>query len=127
MIRRPPRSTRTDTLFPYTTLFRSWSFAFNKGGTKAMKAKSLRKFVCLSFAATLLASAAGIATIAPALAAEVKSIAVLTPEDPTDYGWNQQGFDAAKAVAEKYGLEFIPRTEETTSELQSLKRISYAV
>src|SRR3546814_13663319 len=25
MIRRPPRSTRTDTLFPYTTLFRSWS------------------------------------------------------------------------------------------------------
>src|SRR3546814_13889080 len=27
MIRRPPRSTRTDTLFPYTTLFRSWSYA----------------------------------------------------------------------------------------------------
>src|SRR3546814_14111283 len=27
MIRRPPRSTRTDTLFPYTTLFRSPSFA----------------------------------------------------------------------------------------------------
>src|SRR3546814_2108343 len=28
MIRRPPRSTRTDTLFPYTTLFRSRSIAF---------------------------------------------------------------------------------------------------
>src|SRR3546814_20000412 len=27
MIRRPPRSTRTDTLFPYTTLFRSVTFA----------------------------------------------------------------------------------------------------
>src|SRR3546814_11760234 len=27
MIRRPPRSTRTDTLFPYTTLFRSWLVA----------------------------------------------------------------------------------------------------
>src|SRR3546814_5343737 len=27
MIRRPPRSTRTDTLFPYTTLFRSFSIA----------------------------------------------------------------------------------------------------
>src|SRR3546814_1371339 len=26
MIRRPPRSTRTDTLFPYTTLFRSWLY-----------------------------------------------------------------------------------------------------
>src|SRR3546814_10680500 len=29
MIRRPPRSTRTDTLFPYTTLFRSSSFAWH--------------------------------------------------------------------------------------------------
>src|SRR3546814_15475725 len=28
MIRRPPRSTRTDTLFPYTTLFRSWGKSF---------------------------------------------------------------------------------------------------
>src|SRR3546814_8664239 len=28
MLRRPPRSTRTDTLFPYTTLFRSRSFYF---------------------------------------------------------------------------------------------------
>src|SRR3546814_1383669 len=30
MIRRPPRSTRTDTLFPYTTLFRSVYFATNR-------------------------------------------------------------------------------------------------
>src|SRR3546814_9081650 len=29
MIRRPPRSTRTDTLFPYTTLFRSQDVSFN--------------------------------------------------------------------------------------------------
>ncbi len=41
-------------------------------------------------------------------AAEVKSIAVLVPEQGTDYGWNQQGVDAARAVAEKYGLEFMP-------------------
>src|SRR3546814_11264762 len=40
MIRRPPRSTRTDTLFPYTTLFRSWgasaarSALFRPGGEK---------------------------------------------------------------------------------------------
>src|SRR3546814_10905092 len=42
MIRRPPRSTRTDTLFPYTTLFRSggglngtasWSIGIDVGGT----------------------------------------------------------------------------------------------
>src|SRR3546814_12720710 len=31
MIRRPPRSTRTDTLFPYTTLFRSGRLAINDG------------------------------------------------------------------------------------------------
>ncbi len=43
-----------------------------------------------------------------AVAADVKSIAVLVPEQGTDYGWNQQGVDAARAVAEKYGLEFIP-------------------
>ncbi len=41
-------------------------------------------------------------------AGEVKSIAVLVPEQGTDYGWNQQGVDAARAVAEKYGLEFMP-------------------
>src|SRR3546814_5734634 len=48
MIRRPPRSTRTDTLFPYTTLFRSrdtrasafrWS-APACGGESSMKARS---------------------------------------------------------------------------------------
>src|SRR3546814_15070270 len=33
MRRRPPRSTRTDTLFPYTTLFRSPCPSFGKGGT----------------------------------------------------------------------------------------------
>src|SRR3546814_11994644 len=30
MIRRPPRSTRTDTLFPYTTLFRSYLISWNQ-------------------------------------------------------------------------------------------------
>src|SRR3546814_14932591 len=34
MIRRPPRSTRTDTLFPYTTLFRSFQLSFK---TKALE------------------------------------------------------------------------------------------
>src|SRR3546814_19991148 len=34
MIRRPPRSTRTDTLFPYTTLFRSYVSASGKGGAR---------------------------------------------------------------------------------------------
>jgi simple sugar transport system substrate-binding protein len=44
----------------------------------------------------------------PAATAEVKKLAILIPEEPTDYGWNQQAFDAAKAVAAKYNLQFMP-------------------
>ncbi len=40
-----------------------------------------------------------------AVAAEVKSIAILTPEEGTDFGWNQQGVDAAKAAAKAAGIE----------------------
>lgn len=46
--------------------------------------------------------------VGAANAEEVTSIAVLVPEQGTDYGWNQQGVDAARAVAEAYGLEFMP-------------------
>jgi basic membrane lipoprotein Med (substrate-binding protein (PBP1-ABC) superfamily) len=45
---------------------------------------------------------------APAAAAEVKKLAILVPEEPTDYGWNQQAFEAAKAIAAKYNLQFMP-------------------
>jgi len=48
------------------------------------------------------------AAMSVATAADVDSIAVLVPEQGTDYGWNQQGVEAARAVAEQYGLEFIP-------------------
>jgi len=52
---------------------------------------------------------AALASVAAGVqAAEVKKLAILVPEQGTDYGWNQQGVDAAKAVAEKYGLEFLP-------------------
>ena len=40
-----------------------------------------------------------------AMAAEVKAIAILTPEQGTDYGWNQQGIDAAKAAGAKEGVK----------------------
>lgn len=43
-------------------------------------------------------------------AAEVKSVALMLPEEPTDFGWNQQAFNAAKTVAAKYGLKFMPAT-----------------
>jgi basic membrane protein A len=43
-----------------------------------------------------------------ASAAEVKTLAIMLPEEPTDFGWNQQAFEAAKTVAAKYHLKFMP-------------------
>src|SRR3546814_8048087 len=87
MIRRPPRSTRTDTLFPYTTLFRS------DGRT------------AFPWSASEARSAAGAKASAPG-AAEKKRVA---PKG-----------NAPDACRDQ-------RSEEHTSELQSLMRISYAV
>ena len=42
-----------------------------------------------------------------AFAADVDTIAILTPEQGSDYGWNQQGVDAAKAAAAAEGVEII--------------------
>ncbi len=68
----------------------------------------LRQSVGLLIAFGMIGLAVGVAS--PTAAAEVKKLAILTPEEPTDYGWNQQGFDAAKAVAAKYNLQFMPAT-----------------
>src|SRR3546814_4264396 len=78
MIRRPPRSTRTDTLFPYTTLFRS----FPRAGSGRLSVGNTR-------------SGAGHQSRRPGRPVPAKS--------------------------ERH------RSEEHTSELQSLMRISYAV
>src|SRR3546814_9636534 len=87
MIRRPPRSTRTDTLFPYTTLFRSQP---DDGADQHLRAERDARL--------------------PARA----------PPDQQDYrdnpGQQVRGEDADQE-----------RSEEHTSELQSLMRISYAV
>ncbi len=76
------------------------------------------------------AAAAAIAAVwafgaAPsASAAEVKALAIMLPEEPTDYGWNQQAFDAAKRVAAKYHLKFMPASGlgygDVRSELREL-------
>src|SRR3546814_1773351 len=87
MIRRPPRSTRTDTLFPYTTLFRS------AGGIRRELTNILK--------------------------AARRSIRVAFFIGSNDYGRCIDGLR----------LRISPgrRSEEHTSELQSLMRISYAV
>src|SRR3546814_2118080 len=81
MIRRPPRSTRTDTLFPYTTLFRSTSTP-----PPLLSAHGTKRTLSLN--------------------ASVNSQPLAVPS-------------AAPATTS--------RSEEHTSELQSLMRISYAV
>src|SRR3546814_10455071 len=86
MIRRPPRSTRTDTLFPYTTLFRS---------------------------------------------AALHADDVIDADNSRKAHGGAQHLDegAVGRAAQPGGIEGrqAPRSEEHTSELQSLMRISYAV
>src|SRR3546814_10060604 len=99
MIRRPPRSTRTDTLFPYTTLFRS---PRRDGGRPATPSRRPRQPLRRGCGMTALA------TTATALAGLVGAAVVVMGTVP---------FWAPQAA----------RSEEHTSELQSLMRISYAV
>src|SRR3546814_5858746 len=88
MIRRPPRSTRTDTLFPYTTLFRS-----------------------------------------------AASVTIADPAPPNRGGMKRKSRQAAQGCAGQVRQRAVKhaehrsrmRSEEHTSELQSLMRISYAV
>src|SRR3546814_9941398 len=87
MIRQPPRSTRTDTLFPYTTLFRSHGHP------------------CLPHAR---------APLAPGLRGHDSERDVM-PE------WRKRKSPPKRA------FPLVVRSEEHTSELQSLMRISYAV
>src|SRR3546814_6248062 len=101
MIRRPPRSTRTDTLFPYTTLFRSSEPAYRCGRVRlASWSERLRQFdaaedCCRSD----------------------------SPQCRGDQDRCQFGFRA-----HRFCQPGVPeRSEEHTSELQSLMRISYAV
>src|SRR3546814_3688153 len=99
MIRRPPRSTRTDTLFPYTTLFRSAS-------AQRLEAAG---------ATALMIAANSMHKVAGDVAAAI-SIPILHIVDETGEKMKADGVKAAAV-----------RSEEHTSELQSLMRISYAV
>src|SRR3546814_10529089 len=102
MIRRPPRSTRTDTLFPYTTLFRSKAGLV--GMSKAMAAELASRNITVNCVAPGFIKSA-MTDVLP----DAQKEALLT-----------------KIPAGKLG-EGEDRSEEHTSELQSLMRISYAV
>src|SRR3546814_1614365 len=95
MIRRPPRSTRTDTLFPYTTLFRSQRDA---GSGRIWSARQP--------------------------AHERRASADRTGPPPLRRRDDAGGGAFGRRPRANRGK---PRSEEHTSELQSLMRISYAV
>src|SRR3546814_19460844 len=79
MIRRPPRSTRTDTLFPYTTLFRSWD---GTGGAVAKPVALVGKGVTFDSGGISIKPAAGMEEMkwdmggAGAVAGEMKALAL---------------------------------------------------
>src|SRR3546814_3564300 len=103
MIRRPPRSTRSDTLFPYTTLFRSRSWNGDDGVTGHR---------CVT----------GVMNGNPMPGSSDKRVVL-----DRDAGIRQL---AARLVGHEDALHLgakLSRSEEHTSELQSLMRISYAV
>src|SRR3546814_7290015 len=92
MLRRPPRSKRTDTLFPYTTLFRS------RVGRPALAALWRSGSVVGRFAGS-----------------------------PCSCGRASLAAKIATSIGDQRGPPRLLRSEEHTSELQSLMRISYAV
>src|SRR3546814_6562456 len=92
MIRRPPRSTRTDTLFPYTTLFRSVVLVF----TDAVDIRIGGRFRRFAHGGLLRA-------------------------------FSRKNQRTGSGVADCPRRLAKSRSEEHTSELQSLMRISYAV
>src|SRR3546814_19379590 len=70
-IRRPPRSTRTDTLFPYTTLFRSTSIADASGGftaTRHLRAEVKVETAASNGALALVGSSGSVAAAEPPVA-----------------------------------------------------------
>src|SRR3546814_4790423 len=110
MIRRPPRSTRTDTLFPYTTLFRSAKERFYGKLAGVSEPEQKRKIIGAAFIDEFDDAAHAVQAELPA-GVEVK--------------WLGQG-TIYPDVIESISVNG-PRSEEHTSELQSLMRISYAV
>src|SRR3546814_8529173 len=138
MIRRPPRSTRTDTLFPYTTLFRSLVEAVAQRDRRGQRNEPLHE--CLVDARLDVETRRGGADL-PGIA-EFKGGAHLRRE--VDIGIVRDDEGGVPAQFQRHSLEALTgqrgqepadrdgtgerkfRSEEHTSELQSLMRSSYA-
>src|SRR3546814_6829510 len=119
MLRRPPRSTRTDTLFPYTTLFRSP--AELETGLKRLVIEAL-------FSNTTAALTTGVVLTAFALhlGANNATIGLLAAIPFLTQLAQIPALALVERLRERKRIAVL-RTEEHTSALQSLMRISYAV
>src|SRR3546814_3968226 len=105
MIRRPPRSTRTDTLFPYTTLFRSHSVIEGMA------------IACYATGSTVAYNY---------LRGEFHHEPFEHLEEATAEAY-ANGWLGPDILGSGVDIDTHNRSEEHTSELQSLMRISYAV
>src|SRR3546814_1419302 len=115
MSRRPPRSTRPDTLFPYTTLFRSVAGAGRNAPASALA------LVGAGLADRFDVQAVELETRAVALHARQSRV-----DHVMDARHRQRGLGDVGRQHDA-PLRTRVRSEEHTSELQSLMRISYAV
>src|SRR3546814_3760172 len=111
MIRRPPRSTRTDKLLPYTTLFRSFGCTFEKtSGSSPSRLITKKMRVC------------------PNIIIRITDGSARPAASPMRFPiWVQPISRNVQASASFEQQTAASRSEEHTSELQSLMRISYAV
>src|SRR3546814_4194804 len=112
MIRLPPRSTRTDTLFPYTTLFRS----VRCPDLVEIAGGDARRIITV-------ADVQGAAETGARTGAEN-----IKAEGGFKLRWDKLGEFGRLAAEGRFSIPVAQtRSEEHTSELQSLMRISYAV
>src|SRR3546814_5333150 len=110
MIRRPPRSTRTDTLFPYTTLFR---LAARENKANIINGVDLGAHS--GDVSAILLDLTQRETMN--LASDFARLLQREASDEVEF----------RTTAHRFASFIVLRSEEHTSELQSLMRISYAV
>src|SRR3546814_7250424 len=141
MIRRPPRSTRTDTLFPYTTLFRSiqpWTGTRPKVGRKPVtpqRSDGLRIEPRLSVPIAKLQSAAATADAAPALdpqdgSAVFQGLRTMQPYQVAPWASSAVATfpsNTQPASYRSFTTVASARSEEATFELQSQMVTSYTL
>src|SRR3546814_6281542 len=112
MIRRPPRSTRTDTLFPYTTLFRALARSPDIGRDERGRTQRIRPL-----APRRSGARSGARRIAWSVVRHRRVAATRRAAHA----------DSGTAIIAPPSRRALGRSEEHTSELQSLMRTSYAV